>query len=407
MLRFVCAANGLEVRYFTAEERDAMSALIDEGIVEERGGRLYLAPGDEARRVAERVLVHDTRDEPDQAELERLRAEHQQISDLLSLVQDLTGNAILSESVADLFTRGFRTLHGTIPFDIATVVMFEQNLDVYLSTRQDVRSSLDDRFVASVRETLRAEVPASFASADFVIQSELSELPPRAGGGDALTYRTQTIFKLENRTAGLLLLFRGDAPFTRDDEQILEIFAAQTSLLIGNQRSRDRILNLAETDDLTGIWNKRSFRRHLTLEMERARIYTLPLSLLLFDCDDFKQINDGFGHVVGDVVLSELCGTIRDTLRPPDFFARFGGDEFAIVLPHTELTGACKVAERILARVAELAIPTDDEAWIRPSISIGITDFRRSDTTGTDLVRRADEQLYLAKRQGKSRYTAC
>jgi diguanylate cyclase (GGDEF)-like protein len=126
----------------------------------------------------------------------------------------------------------------------------------------------------------------------------------------------------------------------------------------------------------------------------------------LFDIDDFKQINDGFGHVVGDVVLSELCGAVRETLRPTDVVARFGGDEFAIILPHTDSRGATAVAERVMKRVAMLTIPTDEESAIRCSISMGIAEYRRDDDSSNDLIRRADERLYESKRQGKNRYTA-
>jgi diguanylate cyclase (GGDEF)-like protein len=125
----------------------------------------------------------------------------------------------------------------------------------------------------------------------------------------------------------------------------------------------------------------------------------------MFDIDDFKAINDNFGHTVGDVVLSELCGAVRETLRPPDLFARFGGDEFAIILPHTDLGGACSVADRILQKVRALSIPADDEGTICCSISLGIADYQTSDATAADVIRRADERLYEAKRAGKGRYS--
>src|SRR5207244_504443 len=162
---------------------------------------------------------------------------------------------------------------------------------------------------------------------------------------------------------------------------------------------------LADTDELTGIGNKRSLRRHLFQELERARVYNFPLSVLMFDVDDFKDINDRHGHTLGDVVLSELCGAVRETLRPPDVFARFGGDAFAVVLPHTDNAGACAVAQRMLDRVRMVIIPADDEQSIRCAVSIGVACYRPGDSAA-DLLRRADERLYEAKRSGKNRYTA-
>jgi diguanylate cyclase (GGDEF)-like protein len=282
--------------------------------------------------------------------------------------------------------------------------MIQQNLDLYLSTRAGAEPLVSDELIAGIRATLEELIPVSFETTEVIVKAETHELP--AGVRPGLAFRASTLLEQGSRAAGLMLLVRGDRDFTEGERQVLAILSTQVSLLLDMIRAREKITNLADTDDLTGIWNKRYFRRQLPQEIERARTFGVPLALLLFDIDEFKQINDGFGHVIGDVVLSELCGVVRESLRPTDILSRFGGDEFAIILPHTDLAGATAVAERLLRQVRALTVPTDEEGAIQCSVSIGIAEFRREDATANDLVRRADERLYQSKRQGKNRYTA-
>jgi len=332
------------------------------------------------------------------------RDELHPIAGVLSLIRELIGPATRADNIADLFVSSFRALDHAIDFDLAAAVMIEQNLDLYVVTREGSGSLVGPPLIDSLRRTLEMMIPVSFAATDVIVKAERSDLP-RHEAGDSLEHSTHAIIAVEHRSSGVLLIYRGQ-PFDERDQQIVEIFAAQVSLLIGQLSAREQIQGLADTDDLTGIANKRFFRRQLPQEMERARVYSLPLTLLMFDVDDFKDINDNFGHTIGDVVLSELCGAVRETLRPPDLFARFGGDEFAIILPHTDLTGACAVADRIMQKVRMLAIPADDEGVISCSISLGIADYQRDDATASDVIRRADERLYEAKRAGKNRYSA-
>jgi diguanylate cyclase (GGDEF)-like protein len=337
-------------------------------------------------------------------ELARLRAERRQLSDLLALIQELTSTVVRSESVGDLFSRAFATLFRCVPFDAAAAVMIEQHLDLYVSTRAGAESLLDEALVKTIRATLETLIPVSFAETEIIVNAEHHDLPPAETqpGIESVTF---ALLEHEFRPAGLLLLARAN-PFDDRESQILRIFATQVSMLLDMIRARERIVNLADTDELTGVWNRRYLRRQLPYEIERARTFSVPLSLLMFDIDEFKQINDGFGHGIGDVLLSELCGCVRETLRPTDTLARFGGDEFAVILPHTDLAGACAVSERILARVRALTIPTDEEGAIQCSISIGLAEFQRDEPSANDLVRRADEKLYSSKRAGKNRYTA-
>jgi diguanylate cyclase (GGDEF)-like protein len=332
------------------------------------------------------------------------RDEQQPIAGVLSLIRELIGPATRADNIGDLFVSSFRALDHAIDFDVAAAVMIEQHLDLYVVTREGAASLVGPPLIDSIRRTLEMMIPVSFAATDVIVKAERSDLP-RHGDGDSLANSTHADIVVENRSSGVLLVYRAE-PFDEQERQIVEIFAAQVSLLIGQLNAREQIQGLADTDDLTGIANKRYFRRQLPQEIERARVYSLPLTLLMFDIDNFKEINDSFGHTIGDVVLSELCGAVRETLRPPDLFARFGGDEFAIILPHTDLGGACAVADRILQRVRMLAIPADDEGTIRCSISLGIAECRSADVTSAEVIRRADERLYDAKRAGKNRYSA-
>ena len=340
------------------------------------------------------------------AELARVRAEHRQISDLLALIQELTSRAVRSESVADLFCRAYTTLHRCVPFDVGVGVMIEQNLDLFVVTRENAESFVNDGLVAQIRRTLEQVIPVSFAHTEIVVMSETHDLPAAEVPGDALTHHAYALLEQEHRTAGVLMVHRAAPEISDEERQILTIFSTQVSMLLDTIRARERITNLADSDDLTGVWNKRHFRRQLPHEIERARTFGVPLSLLLLDIDDFKQINDVFGHVLGDVVLSELCGAVRETLRPTDIMARFGGDEFVIILPHTDVNGAKAVASRILARLRGLTIPTDDEGAIQCSVSIGIAEYRQDSALGDDLLRLADDRMYESKRAGKNRYTA-
>lgn len=341
------------------------------------------------------------------AEIERLRSEHRHVSNLLLFLQELSSTITTARTVADVFGAAFQKLSGTVPFDIGAAVMLEQNLNVHLTKRPSHEKAVDERFIKAVRATLQRLIPVSFVSTDAVIQSDFSTLPEGSShSDDPLRFEAHTILREEQRTAGILVLYRGDSEFRPEEQGMLEVLASQVSMVLGNIHAQEQIQNLADTDDLTGIWNRRYLRRQLPAEVERATIYNVPLSLLLFDVDDFKAINDEHGHTMGDVVLSELCGSVRETLRPPDLFARYGGDEMAIILPHTDLTGAVAVAERIMDHVREIRIPTGEgDQSISCSVSLGVATLIPPDMSATELMNKADEMLYLSKRNGKNRFS--
>ncbi len=328
---------------------------------------------------------------------------HQQIGDVLALIRDLGGRVARAETVADLFSEALPVLHQYVAFDLAVAVMLEQTLELHLAMSEVTVPLVNEGLIAKIRGALEDVIPISFQTTDVVIRSETMISAPSSGTGDLLE-STHALIELEGRTAGLLITFRTTQVFSTTEHQILDIFSAQVAMLITQIQARRQIQSLADTDHLTGISNKRAFSTKLPQEIDRARVYGVPLSLLMIDIDDFKLINDTFGHPMGDVVLSEICAAIRETLRPPDFFARYGGDEFALILPHTDLPGAVAVAERFLQKLRGLNLQATEEGSVQCSISIGIANLRPDDETQADLMRRADERLYEAKRSGKDRF---
>lgn len=168
------------------------------------------------------------------------------------------------------------------------------------------------------------------------------------------------------------------------------------------------LARLSSIDGLTGIANRRRFDETLNHEWRRAARGGLPLSLMLLDVDEFKQFNDGNGHLAGDECLTDLARLLESSLRrPSDLAARYGGEEFAVILPETSAMGALSVAEGLLASVREAAIPHGYSS-VSPflSISIGVATAvpERGDECGYEtLITLADEALYKAKRAGRNR----
>ena len=157
----------------------------------------------------------------------------------------------------------------------------------------------------------------------------------------------------------------------------------------------------AVTDELTGLANHGRFQELLNSEIEQVRRYQHPIGLIMLDIDDFKAVNDTYGHQQGDAVLRSVASVLRENSRDADSPARYGGEELSLILPHTDLDGAYAIAERIRVAVEGLRVPrTADEGILRITTSVGVTASSAGDKEA--LVAEADAALYEAKRSGKN-----
>ena len=199
-----------------------------------------------------------------------------------------------------------------------------------------------------------------------------------------------------------LLLFPEDDGFGKETKTLAEWLASQASVALDNARLHDIVQRQAITDDLTGLVNRRRFIEALDAEIERARQFGSPLTIVLADLDNFKQVNDEFGHHGGDVVLRAFADLIRSHVRDVDVSGRIGGEEFAILLPETDRAGAARVAERMRRSLNAVPIAITEERSIHAASSFGVAELV-PDQSGDDLLRAADTALYRAKDEGKNR----
>jgi len=169
------------------------------------------------------------------------------------------------------------------------------------------------------------------------------------------------------------------------------------------QSDRERFQFLANTDPLTGCLNRRAMLDRLEAELERASRYDLELTVLMIDLDWFKEINDTRGHLVGDTVLRQLGAILRREARSVDVVARFGGEEFTLVLPETSRQGGASFAERIRLEVEEHNFAEEGEA-LNATVSVGVATYNGADgeTTVEAMIAEADAGLYRAKREGRN-----
>ena len=204
---------------------------------------------------------------------------------------------------------------------------------------------------------------------------------------------------------GVVSIARLDKPFSQSERELFEYLTNQAAISIENADLHETIQRQAVTDELTGLFNHRRFQEVMATEVERTRRFGQELGLIMLDIDDFKLVNDTYGHLQGDLVLREVAHALRECSREIDEPARYGGEEMAVALPQTGLEGAYELAERVRHRIEELEIDLlDGSGKLRMTASFGAASLPHSARIDKDaLVAAADAALYRAKRSGKNR----
>ncbi len=201
-------------------------------------------------------------------------------------------------------------------------------------------------------------------------------------------------------TSALMTLYPPPAGFDPEAEDSAAWIAAQALIALENARLHGQVQRQAVTDELTGLANRRSFLARLEAEVVRSRRSGSPLGIVLADLDDFKRVNDTYGHAAGDTALRSFADIVHSSSRDVDLAVRLGGEEFAVLLPDTDLEGAAQLAERIREALESATIDFEG-AHISMTASFGVSSFPAT-ANAEDLLTDADRRLYDAKRRGKN-----
>jgi diguanylate cyclase (GGDEF)-like protein len=248
----------------------------------------------------------------------------------------------------------------------------------------------------AARHALLSDGPLLIDPATMDVEpSELARLEAQ-GASLALLMPLSTA----GRVVGLVELQsdRSDHHFHAGEMAWLRTMTNQAAAALENARLVEQLRDAAETDSVTGVYSHRHLQDRLRQESARATRARTPLSVLMVDLDDFKDVNDQHGHQAGDRVLRAIAGSLRGAVRTGDVVARYGGDEFVVLMPDTDAAAAAVVAERARAAVAGLGHAMADGSEVHVSCSIGLATYPPDGKGGRELLRRADAAMYAEKR---------
>lgn len=284
------------------------------------------------------------------------------------------------DAIRDVVAQHLPKLAGTE--DAWVMIRSERHWQALSGTARENRREVEARREELATRALESDVRAA---ADPVSLEGHVCIPLNAGG----------------QTVGVLGLPDTAGPFSEGRWRALAATAALLGIALRNAQLFQELREHSLRDGLTGCFNRTHALEVLDVELRRARRSQLPLSIIMFDLDHFKEVNDRYGHLCGDAVLAAVGARMRDVLRGSDFKCRYGGEEFLVLLPETPLEGAKRVADSLRRELADLPIHWKDET-LGITASFGVTTAMPAEIDTEAIVGRADAALYRAKEQGRN-----
>ncbi|MFB6347812.1 MAG: diguanylate cyclase [bacterium] len=352
-------------------------------------------------------LIFDEEDEPQfllgvvREINEQVEAERQ--SEKLSTIVTVQQEVSLSElNLEDTMQKVAESAKTVTEADGAVVELVEEGQLVYRSAVGTLESSIGlklplDESISGEAYTEQEMLVCHDAQTDNRVKEKdkAQDVGFRSGILVPLSYK--------NKTFGVLkVTSRKPYYFQEDDQSTMQLLSGLLSSQIYHSILFEDTLLQAKTDELTGLGNRRQLMEDLQTELERTNRYDHDLTVAFLDIDHFKLVNDTHGHVAGDKVLKELGGIIREETREVDIIGRYGGEEFIIATPEIASEGAQEVAERIRTQLAESRFQDDEGTEFKVTCSIGLAEYDDEETVN-ELIEKADDALYKAKKNGRNR----
>jgi diguanylate cyclase (GGDEF)-like protein len=342
-----------------------------------------------------------------EAKIEELGRKREELEETIRRVGDAFATGLDRQGVVEL---AVKTAVDACEADAGRAFPLERG--VFRESRAGVEdSSLDAALMAAERAAfkVRPDVGTELleqVDSDSRPLTQRKAVPASADGafGLAMPLRARLGSGSSGQYVGVVSIARRGREFSHPEEKLLEYLAAQAAVSIENTDLHQTVQRQAVTDELTGLWNVRQFHDVLDHEVERARRFEGSLGLAMLDIDDFKSVNDTYGHQQGDQVLAAVARVLRDLSRDIDTPARYGGEEMAVVLPGADSPGAAQLAERMREAIEQLRVPRVDGAGhLTITASFGVASIPVSAVDKDSVIAAADAALYRAKRAGKNR----
>lgn len=333
----------------------------------------------------------------------RLRTANYNLETILRVSQVLNQN-VPNQNVPQITTE---ILAEVLQADCVTITAFDEQEQAF---RVIAAHGASERHIREFRSPSdQAErIIRSFGKTGTIydLENSVSSINMPIYRADQLNGMLYSLIEHQGKTIGSLNIFIRSAErrFTAEEISLVQSISPQVALAMENARLYEVLHQQATTDGLTGLANRRQMDDLLALELQRSKRYDHPLVVMMMDLDHFKCYNDTFGHAVGDELLKQIARAFKRTLRMGDIAARYGGDEFAIILPETNLQNAPCVAKRLKEAMASVQLFNKEEAGCRPlTLSIGVAAYPEHGGESADLLRCADQALYRAKQLGRNR----